>query len=1533
MKRKISKQSSLYNSVGLFSLSIPQLVEGSNPPDVSSAIIPAQQLALTAAKEEEAEVVAPSAAATPPQPENAFILQLRQRQERDDADRRAQARLHDAARLQRPYFTAASSGEFSDVLHGHDFHIGLLRQPNSRAAVVPTGASALVSDADFVALSFQALQGVESFIYRDEDVPALLACVPSSSSFCRRDFITLGRSATTLAHYQRHLGVSFAARVLLARAEDAVSRRCQDRGQLALGAAVGDLLRVHDATLSTMHERLVRDGKLCPAQLWAATALHRASLAVLLRAVATPGLRWALDGVGDEAARATVVRRHLKPDAWAAPECTSGWGILDALLTMLDNERTLASLTMPTVSGANSVAVDMPPVDDASIALTERTARLVILSYLARKVSEPLLEQVRCRLFAVRTDVDTLFSERDDEVMAGLPVSAVHLWGPDALPSTSRWSAGAGGPARPPGGSSFAVSRLLASLVWARGPVRLIVGDRPAEHNATTAAPLVTFDGALRAQVGLVNDEERRKSGRDRDMPGPAASQLSPAAGWTQFAVTMESVLAAGAHAPDAEIYALSVQAILAACRDGNASLSLPLHAQDVQATEPLVAAAELRHRAMREAVLGLLDDWAAPAAPAGLGLDDAGAAGGAAPSSSTAAPRPTLVPADDDSTPAAAVAMEVDDADDVADAPVPAASALLRQVPEEPAPESLDTSYITRLGATRTVPRKLMEDARVSLLRRFVDMMSVVEKKQEAMRWAQNRVKSIRSNRRKLVAMMNAERVAWARELMALEEGRRVAVAADDLVLAKAPAYDRTSVRVQQTPGGTSTLSLADGSSSAADVAPVSVSVTSVVAGVSGESADRGDKPSVRVQQTPGGTSTLSLADGSTTSGGLPEVAKSEPTINSKDLPAAVELRPAAGFRPAPPPMRVQVVRAPPVRPTPGRPPVPAPVPAPAPSVSPALAATAAAERPAEAAQTPGQRRTDLSALGAQLVAPDAASLEADLRLRDVAFSSFSEALLALASAHRLVFGPPDGTDGGRMGLRDLSRQGSAHPHAAEAVLLLAQPSGALMETTLAAAVRWQCRVLDQAALFAALINPGTGARYSDRYGTDGIGGGVNGGGRGVVRGGLLWHLDRFEDAFFLSSRSDAVSLLSAALVENHLRRHPCRHGARLPAGSDAGQGRIGASTDAPQPPWNAAALEAAVHTVSVLLGSSEPSFATCAKYTLRPARDPAARSAAAAADLHALGAVAAEEAVFSCSGLSHVEAEYACPWPFAAVITPAVCRAAARTTRRLLALGQCAALLRFVWGDLHGRKESPADIVRRRPPPKQKAGAVRVPPASTAVPSARRRPPTAAPRECFLALRMVQQALSPLSDFTADRVRAHQIAFREGLRDASEHGLAGAAHAVDRYAPQGAWTAVHHTLTPLFSFLRMCRYVCRMAAAVFADEVGEERDEEHEESEAAGAAGSGPARAVPRAVAALLGACRRTLLALEQCNASLALRVDADHGDEEATVTEYQARLRDALKALAAQRAHFLAAVRRATEQEDHRDAAVLLMFFGET
>ena len=386
VRRKIVDTSPLYNSVSLFNLSIPKLAEDSLPPDIATImhtttprLFPTTSTSITTTEFEEKQ--------NDRKTESTASLIVQQRQLRADAIRTALTERYQQQQLQRPYFSTVSRGEFSDVLNGSTFRIGLIQQPNNHSTIIPHGVSSLISDADFVSLSFQALQGIESFLYKYSDVPLFLLRSSSSSMDQKHadlmrtkgDFVLMGRSAAAMGNYQQCFGVAFATRVLLHRAEDAIARHCQDRGLLALGAAVGDLLRIYDTSISTLHEQCMRQHILAPALLWSASALHRTMLSLLLHIVAPLDLRIALgQGQGhgqspitsttntssssssssnsssnsssssnnDDYRRLTTLTQYMNPDHWSSSEgiTAGGWEILHDLLMSLDNVRKLASM-------------------------------------------------------------------------------------------------------------------------------------------------------------------------------------------------------------------------------------------------------------------------------------------------------------------------------------------------------------------------------------------------------------------------------------------------------------------------------------------------------------------------------------------------------------------------------------------------------------------------------------------------------------------------------------------------------------------------------------------------------------------------------------------------------------------------------------------------------------------------------------------------------------------------------------------------------------------------------------------------------------------------------------------------------------------------------------------------------------------------------------------------------------------------------------------------------------------------------------
>ena len=141
VRRKIVDTSPLYNSVSLFNLSIPKLAEDSLPPDIASVVhaatiprtFPTRSTPITAAT----TALEPEENQNERKSETSTSLIVQQRQLRADAIRTALMERHQQQRLQRPYFSTVSKGEFSDVLNGTAFHIGLIQQPNNHATAIP----------------------------------------------------------------------------------------------------------------------------------------------------------------------------------------------------------------------------------------------------------------------------------------------------------------------------------------------------------------------------------------------------------------------------------------------------------------------------------------------------------------------------------------------------------------------------------------------------------------------------------------------------------------------------------------------------------------------------------------------------------------------------------------------------------------------------------------------------------------------------------------------------------------------------------------------------------------------------------------------------------------------------------------------------------------------------------------------------------------------------------------------------------------------------------------------------------------------------------------------------------------------------------------------------------------------------------------------------------------------------------------------------------------------------------------------------
>ena len=386
---------------------------------------------------------------------------------------------------------------------------------------------------------------------------------------------------------------------------------------------------------------------------------------------------------------------------------------------------------------------------------------------------------------------------------------------------------------------------------------------------------------------------------------------------------------------------------------------------------------------------------------------------------------------------------------------------------------------------------------------------------------------------------------------------------------------------------------------------------------------------------------------------------------------------------------------------------------------------------------------------------------------------------------------------------------------------------------------------MLDQAALFASISSDGSSrrregqGRHFNPFGDaaeDDRDGGRRAGRERKNMGGLMWHIDCYEEAFLLSARSDVIRSLVAILIETYAQRHPFSHSQsvfstqrsryltnirrktaqdmlneiksesegdvssearRRSTINSAASGRSSSSSSVygvePMASmldlWTEYSLKAAL----VKLKNQRPEAArslTHVQYSITairersiitdPENSPRASIAASSSSLSP-----ASDSIFSGFGLDRLSIGYTATWPINTMITPALLRVTARATRRLLELAQLTALVRFVWVDTRGRKNTSAVAERQHGAKKAiKGGPTPYPSSSSSASYA------AFDRDCSHALRIVQQTILPLSDFTTDRIKSHQLKFRADILDASNHGFLGVTCALMRYAEGVAYS-----------------------------------------------------------------------------------------------------------------------------------------------
>jgi hypothetical protein len=531
-----------------------------------------------------------------------------------------------------------------------------------------------------------------------------------------------------------------------------------------------------------------------------------------------------------------------------------------------------------------------------------------------------------------------------------------------------------------------------------------------------------------------------------------------------------------------------------------------------------------------------------------------------------------------------------------------------------------------------------------------------------------------------------------------------------------------------------------------------------------------------------------------------------------------------------------------------------------------------------------------------------------------------------------------------------------------------------------------------------------------------------------------LLWHIDSFEGSFLLSSRSDVISSLVAIVIETYAHRHPFSHSqsvfstqrsrylssirGKSMQSSTASSSADARDVDNPKVRstgssvytvestastldlWTPFSLTAALAKLKNQSAETAHSL-TYVQYTIKPPSnsyhrdDGAGDTSPRATPPSSSSSGPSSDSIFSAYGLERLSLSYTAAWPIDTMITPALLEVTARSTRRLIELAQLTALVRFVWVDTRGRKNSTAVALKQGAVSRATKGVAPPPrPPSSHSSSSR----AVFDRDCAHALRIVQQTLLPLSDFTSDRIKSQQIKFRTDVLDSSNHGFPGLKRAFMRYAHAVALSIfancdieesegvreeendghdrhsgydVNDRAVPSPGRGRMSdkrreqEGIKSYSMAGSSSRVGSRSRSGSVSGTASGAGSSLASRAGSRTgsgiavdgadsddfsiaelISRVLAACRDVLIMLEMSSiqeseenqrksigpAGLLFDSIAPSGLKPAKQTQMLSKIKDCMSILFQRRSELFLTAKRVAEDEDQQDAVALLMFFNQ-
>jgi hypothetical protein len=464
--RRLNPASSLYEK-GEFALSLPLLGENEQPEIVRPN------------KERQSKVTR----ADPPAEAKEKEASGKEEEDAIVTNERRQSNLS------RPYFQFASPRQVSEALYG-----------TSRQRWRETSLRELVD------LSLLALQGIGSSIYAGE----LLDCQAASAGLDNASAVVhvVGHSIVAVANVVRCFEWFLLLRRLLNVGIEALLQS-QDPSQLALAAAIRDVLFVHGASLSATRtayagglEGALKDQPVPSlTDLLKSTALHRSTLWSLFSLVAPPQLTEAMqllrgrakaaalgsqssssspsasssaptEDMDEGGARAIAVLFLHHPEAWVEAAASSvGWQLLDDIYSKVEKLRRVVTRRSDRHSsilsrGCNDDYFGFEAArscedkgegedEEGEGGDAEAQAHLAVASCLLRRVSMPLLDRLQRVMFHLDRD-----SGDAEDVGALLAVSPHSLW--DAAHCADARE------------QSSDVAALYASQLWSSGRVALL---------------------------------------------------------------------------------------------------------------------------------------------------------------------------------------------------------------------------------------------------------------------------------------------------------------------------------------------------------------------------------------------------------------------------------------------------------------------------------------------------------------------------------------------------------------------------------------------------------------------------------------------------------------------------------------------------------------------------------------------------------------------------------------------------------------------------------------------------------------------------------------------------------------------------------------------------------------------------------------------------------------------------------------------------------------------------------------------------